>query len=824
MSSENDRKFILWFNEIGIEDVPLVGGKNASLGEMYRKLKSKGIKVPNGFAITAYAYRYVLKYSGIEEEIKKILKGLDTGSFQNLTSKGRAVRDVIRFAELPPDLTQAIYSSYDKLTDEFGYARDNLDVAIRSSATAEDLPDASFAGQQDTFLNVRGRLNVQEACKNCFASLFTNRAISYRHDKGFSQFDISLSIAVQKMVRSDSAYSGVMFSIDTETGFKDAVFITAAYGLGENVVRGIVNPDEYYVFKPTLKKGKRAVISRKVGDRNSKLVYSLEDDAVKDVPITLDERHCYVLPDDEILQLAEWACIIEEHYSNESGTFKPMDIEWAKDGDGVNVGTGDLFIVQARPETIHSRKGPNTYENYKLLKKGEVVVVGAAVGNKVGQGEATIIQSPMEMDRFTPGNVLVTGMTDPDWEPIMKIASAIVTNKGGRTCHAAIISRELGIPCLIGTGNGDELIKSGQKVTVSCCEGETGYVYDGLIDFEVETIDFSEVPTTKTKIMMNVGMPEKAFSQAMIPCDGVGLARQEFIISSHIGIHPLALLDYKKLLETAEKDNKIAGIVYHIDRITSVYEDKTLFFIDKLSEGVGRIAAAFYPNDVIVRLSDFKTNEYANLLGGDLYEPSESNPMIGWRGASRYYDKSFRAAFELECRALKKARGEMGLTNIKIMVPFCRTPDEGKKVVNLMKEFGLVQGEEGLEIYVMCEIPSNVILADQFAEIFDGFSIGSNDLTQLVLGLDRDSSLVAKLYDERNDAVQRMVKQAIDVAKEKGRKIGICGQGPSDFPDFAEFLVESGIDSLSLIPDTVIKTRMIVAKKEKKMGAKAEKK
>jgi pyruvate,water dikinase len=501
-----------------------------------------------------------------------------------------------------------------------------------------------------------------------------------------------------------------------------------------------------------------------------------------------------------------------------------MDIEWAKDGDGVNVGTGDLFIVQARPETIHSRKGSNTYENYKLLEKGDVVVVGTAVGNKVGQGEATIIQSPMEMDKFTPGNVLVTGMTDPDWEPIMKVASAIVTNKGGRTCHAAIISRELGIPCVIGTGNGDELIKSGQKVTVSCCEGETGYVYDGLIDFEVETIDFSEVPATKTKIMMNVGMPEKAFSQAMIPCDGVGLARQEFIISSHIGIHPLALLDYKKLLGTAEKDNKIAGIVYHIDRITSVYEDKTLFFIDKLSEGVGRIAAAFYPNDVIVRLSDFKTNEYANLLGGELYEPSESNPMIGWRGASRYYDKSFRPAFELECRALKKARSEMGLTNIKIMVPFCRTPDEGKKVVALMKEFGLVQGEEGLEIYVMCEIPSNVILADQFAEIFDGFSIGSNDLTQLVLGLDRDSSLVAALYDERNDAVRRMVKQAIDVAREKGRKIGICGQGPSDFPDFAEFLVESGIDSMSIIPDTVIKTRMIVAKKEQKMGGKAGKK
>lgn len=821
MSPENDRKFILWFNEIGIEDVPLVGGKNASLGEMYRKLKSKGIKVPNGFAITAYAYRYVLKYSGIEEEIKKILKGLNTGDLQNLMSKGRAVRDVIRFAELPPDLVQAVYSAYDKLTDEFGYARDNLDVAIRSSATAEDLPDASFAGQQDTFLNVRGRLNVQEACKNCFASLFTNRAISYRHDKGFSQFDVSLSIAVQKMVRSDSAYSGVMFSIDTETGFKDAVFITAAYGLGENVVRGVVNPDEYYVFKPALKKGKRAVISRKVGDRNSKLVYSLEDDAVKDVPITLDERHRYVLPDDEILLLAEWACIIEEHYSNEAGFFKPMDIEWAKDGDGINVGTGDLFIVQARPETIHSRKEENTYENYRLLQKGDVLVTGTSVGNSIGQGEASIIQSPMEMDRFKPGNVLVTGMTDPDWEPIMKIASAIVTNKGGRTCHAAIISRELGIPCVIGTGNGDEIIRSGQQVTVSCCEGETGYVYDGILDFEVEKIDFSEVPRTKTKIMMNVGMPEKAFSQAMIPCDGVGLARQEFIIGSHIGIHPLALLDYQRLAESARRDHKIAGIVYNIDLITSVYDDKAEFFVDKLSEGVGRIAAAFHPNDVIVRLSDFKTNEYANLLGGELYEPSESNPMIGWRGASRYYDDKFKPAFRLECLALRKARNEMGLTNIKIMVPFCRTPEEGARVIGLMNEFGLVQGEEDLEIYVMCEIPSNVILADRFAEIFDGFSIGSNDLTQLVLGLDRDSALVASLYDERNDAVRRMIIQVIAVAREKGRKIGICGQGPSDFPDFAEFLVESGIDSMSLIPDTVIKTRMIVAEKERQMGIKA---
>ncbi|MBL6978312.1 MAG: phosphoenolpyruvate synthase [Desulfobacteraceae bacterium] len=830
MAGDSKKKFILWFGEVGINDVPLVGGKNASLGEMYQKLGSKGIKIPNGFAITAYAYRYFLKYAGIEEEIKKVLKGLDTHDLYNLMAKGREVREIITHAEIPPDLTQAIYTAYDKLGAEFAqkgnanYGLSNVDVAIRSSATAEDLPDASFAGQQDTFLNIRGRRSVIDACRKCFASLFTNRAISYRHDKGFGQFEVSLSIAVQKMVRSDSAYSGVMFSIDTETGFKDAVFITAAYGLGENVVQGAVNPDEFYVFKPTLKMGKRAIISRSPGDRDIKMVYSMEDDAtVKNVPTTLDERHRYVLDDDEVLKLAEWACIIEEHYSNEAGNFKPMDIEWAKDGDGVNVGTGDLYIVQARPETIHSQRDTNSYENYRLLETGQILVSGIAVGSKVGQGISNVIQSTLEMDKFQPEQVLVTSMTDPDWEPIMKIASAIVTNKGGRTCHAAIISRELGIPCVIGTGNGDELIETGQEITVSCCEGETGHVYEGMLEYELQEFDLKDIPRTQTKIMMNVGMPEKAFSQAMIPNEGVGLAREEFIINSHIGIHPLALLDYDKLREKAKTDQKIAGVVYKIDEITAVYQNKKQFFIDKLAEGVGRIAAAFYPNDVIVRMSDFKTNEYENLLGGYLYEPSESNPMIGWRGASRYYDNDFMPAFEMECIALLKARNEMGLTNIKAMIPFCRTPEEGKKVIELMKKFGLVQGEDDLEIYVMCEIPSNVICADQFADIFDGFSIGSNDLTQLALGLDRDSSLVAHIYDERNDAVKRLITQVIDVAKKKGRKIGICGQGPSDFPDFAEFLVECGIDSISLIPDTVIKTRVAIAKKEKELGISVEK-
>jgi pyruvate,water dikinase len=635
---------------------------------------------------------------------------------------------------------------------------------------------------------------------------------------------VALSIAVQKMVRSDSAYSGVIFSIDTETGFKDAIFITAAYGLGENVVQGTVNPDEFYVFKPTLKMGKRAIISRKAGDRDIKMVYSMEDDAtVKNIATTLSERHRYVLEEDEILKLAEWACIIEEHYSKEAGFFRPMDIEWAKDGDGVNVGTGELFIVQARPETIHSQKDTNTYENYHLLEKGEILTRGTAVGTKVGQGTANVIQSTLEMDRFKPQQVLVTSMTDPDWEPLMKKAAAIVTNKGGRTCHAAIVSRELGIPCVIGTGNGDEVIKAGDDVTVSCCEGETGYVYKGLINYDIETLNLKDVPKTKTKIMMNVGMPEKAFTQGLIPNDGVGLAREEFIINSHIGIHPLALLEYDKLREKAKIDQQIAGVVYKIDQITAVYDDKRRFFIDKLAEGISRIAAGFYPNDVIVRLSDFKTNEYANLLGGYLYEPKENNPMIGWRGASRYYDENFMPAFELECLALHKARSEVGLTNIKAMIPFCRTPEEGKKVIRIMKKFGLVQGEDGLEIYVMCEIPSNVICADQFADIFDGFSIGSNDLTQLALGLDRDSSLVSHIYDERNESVKRLVAQVIEVAKKKGKKIGICGQAPSDFPDFAEFLVECGIDSMSLIPDTVIKTRLVVAKKEKELGISVEK-
>ena len=813
------RKFILWFNEIGLKDVPIVGGKNASLGEMYQKLTTKGINIPNGFAITAHAYRYFLEYSGIDKQISEILKDIDTHNIKDLRERGKKVREIIQNAPFPSELEGAICDAYEKLSSEFG--TDAVDVAVRSSATAEDLPDASFAGQQDTFLNIQGKDNLLKACKKCFASLFTDRAISYRHDKGFGQMDVALSIAVQKMVRSDSACSGVMFSIDTESGFKDVVFITAAYGLGENVVQGVINPDEYYVFKPTLKMGKKAIIGKKIGDREIKMVYSSDEgETTKNVPISEEEKHRYILNDDEIIQLAKWACIIEEHYSKERNKYTPMDIEWAKDGDGINVGTGKLFIVQARPETVHSQRDFRTYEKYILLEKGKVLAKGMAVGSKIGQGTANVILSTEQLHDFKPGQVLVTVMTDPDWEPIMKMASAIVTNKGGRTCHAAIVSRELGIPCVIGTGDATEKIKSGQQVTVSCCEGETGYVYEGFLKYDVKSINIEELPQTKTKIMMNVGIPEQAFSQAMIPNDGVGLAREEFIINSHIGIHPLALVEFEKLKEKAKEDNEIKKLVEEIEKKTMVYTDKKQFFVDKLAEGVGRIAAAFYPKDVIVRLSDFKTNEYRNLLGGHLYEPVESNPMIGWRGASRYYDEKFVPAFELECRALLKAREEMGLTNIKVMIPFCRTPEEGKKVLELMKRFGLVQGENGLEVYVMCEIPSNVILADQFADIFDGFSIGSNDLTQLTLGLDRDSSLVSHLYDERNEAVKRLIESVIKTAKKKGRKIGICGQAPSDFPDFAEFLVECGIDSISLIPDTVIETKLLVAEKEKSLQQK----
>ncbi len=810
MAEKHDEAFILWFDDIGIEDVPLVGGKNASLGEMYQHLTGKGVAVPHGFAITAYAYRYLLKHAGIEDEIKQVLSDLDTDDMHNLAERGEKCRNIIRHATFPDDLREAIIEAYQKMEAEYG---ENVDVAVRSSATAEDLPDASFAGQQETYLNIHGYENIIENCRKCFVSLFTNRAISYRKHQGFGQFDVYLSITVQKMVRSDSSSSGVLFSIDTESGFEDAVFITGAWGLGENVVQGAVNPDEYYVYKPTLKEGMRPIVSKRVGSKEIKMIYDNDpstDEPVKNIDTTPEERNQYVITDDEILKLAKWACIIEDHYD------KGMDIEWAKDGDGVNVGTGELFIVQARPETVHSQANKGVMETYKLQEKGNVIAEGLAVGTKIGQGVAHCIDDVKDIHTFKAGEVLVTDMTDPDWEPIMKIAGAIVTNRGGRTCHAAIISRELGIPCVIGTGNASNLIKTGQEITASSAEGETGFVYEGLLKFEVETTDLGNLPETKTKIMMNLAIPEKAFSECQIPNDGVGLAREEFIINSHIGLHPLALVNYDEL--KASDDPEKQAIVAKIDEKTAAYDDKKQFFIDKVAEGVGRIAAGFYPKDVIVRLSDFKSNEYANLAGGTLYEPNEENPMIGWRGASRYYDPKYRPAFELECQGLLKARNEMGLNNIKLMVPFCRTPEEGKKVIEVMRDCGLVQGENGLEVYVMCEIPSNVISADAFADIFDGFSIGSNDLTQLTYGLDRDSGLIAGIADERDQAVKDMIKMVIETAKRRGKKIGICGQGPSDFPEFATFLVELGIDSMSLIPDTAVKTRLAVHEKEKEMG------
>jgi len=819
MADKHDKAFILWFDEISIGDVALVGGKNASLGEMYQKLTSKGVAVPHGFAITSYAYKHLIKTAGIENDVFDAMAGLDTHDMKNLQKRGEKVRDIIGNARFPDDLRQAIVEAYKKMEEEYG---PNVDVAVRSSATAEDLPDASFAGQQETFLNIRGTDALIENCRKCFASLFTNRAISYRHDKGFGQFDVYLSIAIQKMIRSDAASAGVIFSIDTESGFEDAIFITGSWGLGENVVLGVVNPDEYYVFKPTLKEGKKPIVGKRVGSKEIKMIYNPDPHdrkTVKNIDTTPEERGGYILSDDEIIQLAKWTCIIEDHYQ------KHMDIEWAKDGDGVNVGTGKLYIVQARPETVHSQSSSKrVLETYVLKEKGNIIASGQAVGTMIGQGVAHIIEDSAHIHEFRKGEILVTDMTDPDWEPIMKIASAIVTNRGGRTCHAAIISRELGIPCAIGTVDGSEVIKDGTEITVSCAEGETAYIYDGLLKFDIERVDLDTLPPTKTKVMMNVGMPERAFTECQIPNDGVGLAREEFIINSHIGIHPLALYYFDELKVKADAgDDKIAEIVKEIEGRTTAYpDDKKQFFIDKLAEGVSRIGAGFYPKDVIVRLSDFKSNEYANLVGGTLYEPYESNPMIGWRGASRYYDTKYKPAFELECKALLKARNDMGLTNIKLMVPFCRTPEEGRKVIEVLKEFGLVQGENGLEVYVMCEIPSNVISAEAFSDVFDGFSIGSNDLTQLVLGLDRDSDLVAHIFDERNEAVKTMIRMVIDVAKRRGKKIGICGQAPSDFPEFATFLVECGIDSMSLIPDTVIKTRLAIAEKEREMGIKAD--
>ncbi len=805
--ADKKNAFILWFNELGIEDVPLVGGKNASLGEMYRNLTKKGVNIPNGFAVTATAYNYLIEKAGIKSQIRSILSDLDTTNMKNLAEHGHKVRELILRAEFPDDLTHEIFAAYKKMCAEYG---PNTDVAVRSSATAEDLPDASFAGQQETYLNIKGEHALLDACRKCFASLFTDRAISYRVDKKFDHFKIALSIGVQKMVRSDLACSGVMFTIDTETGFKDAVLVTGSWGLGENIVQGAVTPDQFYVFKPTLKKGFRPIISKKLGSKSIKMIYSQGGSKVstKNIETPQYQREQFILTDDEILTLAKWGVIIEEHYSKKAGHFKPMDTEWAKDGK-----TGQLFIVQARPETVQSRQDKSVLETYILKQKSDTILTsGLSVGAKIGSGKAHVIKSVHDIGQFKKGEVLVTEITDPDWEPIMKIASAIVTDKGGRTSHAAIVARELGIPAIVGTENATHEIKTGTPITVSCAEGERGFIYKGELKYEIKRVNLKNLGTPKTRIMMNVGNPDQAFELSFIPNCGVGLAREEFIINSYVKIHPLALVHFDTLKDQAAKKQ--------IAQITKAYKDKTKFFIDTLAYGVATIAAGFYPNDVIVRLSDFKSNEYANLIGGREFEPHEENPMLGWRGAARYYSDKYKAAFALECAAIKKVRDEMGLTNLKVMIPMCRTVDEGKRVIAAMEQNGLSRGVNGLQVYVMCEIPSNVILADEFCKIFDGFSIGSNDLTQMTLGLDRDSALVSHLYDERNPAVKYLVQKVIATAKKNKRKIGICGDAPSTFPEFAQFLVECGIDSISLSPDAVINTTIKVLAMEKKLGRK----
>lgn len=813
-------KFIHFFKELTIQDVPLVGGKNASLGEMYQKLGQRGVRIPNGFATTSEAYWYFLDFNNLRPKIKEVLKDLDVKNIKDLAYRGKTIRQLIFQGKMPEDLEKAILDAYQELSQE--YKVKAVDVAVRSSATAEDLPTASFAGQQESYLNVKGEKKLLEIVKRCIASLFTNRAIVYRVEQGFDHLKVALSVGVQKMVRSDLSCSGVMFSCDTESGFADVTVINSAWGLGENVVQGKVNPDEFMVYEPLLKKGYQPIINKKLGSKEWQLIYDQTGkELTKNIPVLLKDQKRFTLSTQEILELAEYSIIIEDHYN------RPMDMEWAKDGLDKK-----LYILQARPETVKSRRSLEQLEEYilegkeregalarekKSKIKFKILTSGVAIGSKIGQGQVNVIKDVKEIAKFKPGQVLVTGMTDPDWVPVMKIASAIVTDAGGRTCHAAIVSRELGVPCLVGTKNATEKIKTGQKVTVSCAEGEEGYVYQGILSFKIKRTSLKGLSHPKTKIMMNLAEPEQALALSFIPNDGVGLAREEFIINNYIKIHPLALINYQKI-----RDKKVKN---EIDDLTAGYPNKVEFYVDKLAEGISRIAAAFYPKEVIVRFSDFKTNEYANLIGGTLYEPIEANPMIGWRGASRYYDPKFSSAFGLECQAIKKVREIFGFDNVIVMVPFCRTIEEGEKVLKIIDKYGLRKKSlnpkpytlKPLQVYVMCEIPSNVILAEEFSKIFDGFSIGSNDLTQLTLGLDRDSNLIAHIFDERNEAIKRLIRQVIKTAHQYKRKVGICGQAPSDFPEFARFLVEEGIDSISLNPDTIIKTTLDILKLEKKM-------
>ena len=792
---------VLWYDGLGMNDVDRVGGKNASLGEMISNLSNMGVSVPNGFATTADAFRTFMSQSGLHDKIQSELSSLDVENVDALAVSGKKIRQWVMETPFQKDLEAAIQQAYIQLK---GDSNEEFAVAVRSSATAEDLPDASFAGQQETFLNVRGWDNIKRALKEVFASLFNDRAISYRVHQGFAHDDVALSAGIQKMIRSDIASSGVMFTIDTESGFSDVVFITGAYGLGETVVQGAVNPDEFYVHKPTLEAGKHAIVRKNIGGKAIKMIYtdgadadSEHDKSVDTVEVSMVERQQFCINNEEIHELAKQAMIIEKHYQ------RPMDIEWAKDG-----ADGKLYIVQARPETVRSRDDGRTIERYVLDNTSNIVATGRAIGQKIGKGAARLINDLSQMNQVQPGDVLVTDMTDPDWEPIMKRASAIVTNRGGRTCHAAIIARELGIPAVVGCGNATDLIKPNQEVTVSCCEGDTGNIYEGLLDFNINHSEIDNMPDLPFKIMMNVGNPDRAFDFARLPHHGIGLARLEFIINRMIGVHPRALLDFDKLededLKATIKD-QMAG-----------YADPVSFYIDKLVEGVATLASAFSPEKVIVRMSDFKSNEYANLIGGDLYEPEEENPMLGFRGASRYISDEFRASWELECIALKRVREEMGLTNVEIMIPFVRTLEEAAEVIELLEKNGLKRGENGLRVIMMCELPSNALLAEEFLEYFDGFSIGSNDLTQLTLGLDRDSAIIAHLFDERNPAIKKLLSMAIQACRRADKYIGICGQGPSDHPDLAKWLMEEGIDSVSLNPDSVLETWLFLAGQESK--------
>lgn len=810
MTKHTADEFILPLNKVGINDLEKVGGKNASLGEMLQNLGGLGINIPNGFVITVSAYREFLEYNNLEETIREIVNKIDYNEIESLRRGGLQVRQLLKNSRFPKELSQLIIDAYEMLSKSYG--QDATDVAVRSSATAEDLPDASFAGQQETYLNVRGPASLINAVRNCFASLFTDRAISYRQSFGYNHFSIGLSVCIQKMVRSDLGASGVAFSIDTESGFKDAVVINGSYGLGEMIVQGAVSPDEYIVFKPALKEGYASLIEKKMGVKDKMMVYGDDtDERVKIIPTEKGFQNRFCLQDSTVLKLADWVIKIEEYYTRLKNKWTPMDVEWAIDGL-----SKELFIVQARPETIHSQKKFDSITEYRINdahRSQKVVVKGIAVGDKIASGKVNIFFSldkrVIEGHEFKTGDVLVTDMTDPDWEPIMKKSAAIITNKGGRTCHAAIVARELGVPAIVGCGDATEILTQGDLITVSCAEGETGWVYKGEIQYEKLEYNLNDLPAIKTPLMLNVASPSMSFQFSHLPNKGVGLAREEFIINNYIQVHPLALLHHHSLKDaelTKEIHQKILG-----------FENEEEFFINKLAYGIAKIAASFYPHKVIVRFSDFKSNEYYNLLGGKYFEPEEENPMIGWRGASRYYSEKYKKAFGLECLAIKKAREEMGLKNVVVMVPFCRTVEELLKVQEVMNEYGLKRGDNGLEMFLMAEIPSNILMAEEFSQHIDGFSIGSNDLTQLTLGLDRDSSLVAHIYDERNPAVKRMIANLIETAKRNKVKVGICGQGPSDFPDFAQFLVEKGIDSISVTPDSVIKTIKAIATAESRL-------